>query len=322
MTIILAGGSGFLGRALRQHLADDGHTVRVLTRRPPSASAEIQWQPDGTSGPWAATLIDADAIVNLAGQGIGDKRWTAARKAALKTSRILPTRSLAQALSQMPPRPRLLVSGSAVGYYGAHGAEAVTEATEPSSDFLARLCVEWEQEAAAAASPTTHVALVRSGIVLHPEGGALKTMLLPFRLGVGGPLGSGRQYMSWIHRQDWVDLVSWLITGRPTPALTANLAEMITIWNATAPEPVTNAEFTRVLGRVLHRPAVLPAPAFALRVVLGEFAMFLTTGARVLPAQALRSGFRFAYPNLDTALSQLLDPRTTAEAARSARPGQ
>ena len=308
MTIVLAGGSGFLGRALFHHLTSARHTVRVLTRRPPATPTEIQWQPDGEAGPWATSLADADAIVNLAGEGIGDKRWTAARKAALRTSRILPTRSLARALSQLPARPRLLVNGSAVGYYGAHGDEPVTEATGPGSDFLARLCVEWEQEAAAAASPSTHVAIVRSGIVLHPEGGALKTMLLPFRLGVGGPLGSGRQYMSWIHRQDWVGLVTWLISARHWPA-TSDSPAIVSAWNATAPEPVTSAEFARVLGRVLHRPAILPAPALALRVVLGEFATFLITGARVLPANAERAGFRCTYPRLEPALRQLLDQR-------------
>jgi hypothetical protein len=322
MTIVLAGGSGFLGRALRAHLTSAGHSIRILTRRPPITPAETQWQPDGTSGPWAAALADAGAIVNLAGEGIGDRRWTAARKAALRTSRILTTRSLALALSQLPSRPRLLVNGSAVGYYGAHGDEAVTEATSPGTDFLARLCVEWEDEAAAAASASTHVAIVRSGIVLHPDGGALKTMLLPFRLGVGGPLGSGRQFMSWIHRQDWIDLVGWLVTTRHPSIPSDDRRETVTTWNATAPEPVTSAEFARALGRVLHRPAVLPAPAFALRVVLGEFATFLITGARVLPTHAERSGFRFKYPRLEPALRQLLDPGAAAGTARSARAGQ
>jgi uncharacterized protein (TIGR01777 family) len=321
MTIVLAGGSGFLGRALRAWLTNAGHTIRVLTRRPSATPAETQWQPDGTSGPWAAALTDADAIVNLAGEGIGDKRWTAARKAALRTSRILPTRSLALALSQLPPRPRLLVNNSAVGYYGAHGDEAVTEATSPGTDFLARLCVEWEDEAVAAASASTHVAVVRSGIVLHPDGGALKTMLIPFRLGVGGPLGNGRQFTSWIHRQDWVDLVSWLITTRHPSIPGGDRLEAVTTWNATAPEPVTSAEFARVLGRVLHRPAVMPAPAFALRVVLGEFATFLITGARVLPARAEGAGFRYSYPRLEPALRQLLDPGSTAANVRQSQAG-
>ena len=162
---------------------------------------------------------------------------------------------------------------------------------------------------------------MRTGIVLHPDGGALKTMLLPFRLGVGGRLGSGRQYMSWIHRQDWVALVHWLTTARPSSGPTGDRAGTVTTWNATAPEPVTSAEFARVLGRVLHRPAVLPAPAFALRVVLGEFATFLTTGARVVPAHAERAGFQFTYSHLEHALRHLLESGSTRAAPRRATPG-
>lgn len=302
MTIVLAGGSGFLGRALQQHFARAGHTIRLLSRRPPSTPAQVQWQPDGTAGPWSHALADADLIVNLAGEGIADKRWSPERKAALRTSRVLPARSLARALANLPARPRILVTSTAIGYYGAHGDEPVTEETPPGSDFLARLCVEWEHEAAAAASETTSVALVRTGIVLHPHGGALQSMLLPFRLGVGGPLGSGRQFWSWIHLDDWLALVSWIAMsdaapgGRPT----------VTTWNATAPNPVTNAEFSTVLGRVLHRPAILPTPAFALRLALGEFSTFLTTGARVLPARAERDGFRFRFPRLEPALADLM----------------
>ena len=305
MTIVLAGGSGFLGRALRHHFTRHGHTARTLTRRRPSTPDQIQWQPDGTAGPWASRLGDADVLINLAGEGIADKRWTAARKEALRTSRILPARSIARALNELPPRRRLVITGSAVGYYGPRGDEAITEETGPGTDFLSRLCVEWEQEAAAPASTLTRVALVRTGIVLHPDGGALKTMLLPFRLGVGGPLGGGRQFWSWIHLQDWVDLVAWLATSGPTAAE----PHPITVWNATAPEPVTNAEFSRVLGRVLHRPALLPVPSFALRIALGEFAGFLTTGARVLPAQAIQNGFRFTFPALESALRDLLRSR-------------
>jgi hypothetical protein len=308
MTIVLAGGSGFLGRALRHHFSTAGHTVRTLTRRPPMAPDQIQWQPDGTSGPWASALADADVVINLAGEGIADKRWTSTRKQALRTSRVLPARSLAAALAAIPARPRLVITGSAVGYYGPRGDEPIAEDTGPGDDFLSRLCVEWEQEAAAAASATTRVALVRTGIVLHPDGGALKTMLLPFRLGVGGPLGSGRQYWAWIHLDDWVALVAWLAAS---PASTASgngrgLHDQVTTWNATAPVPVTNAEFSRVLGRVLRRPALLPAPAFALNLALGEFAGFLTTGARVLPERAERAGFRFRFPELEPALRDLL----------------
>lgn len=305
MTIVLAGGSGFLGGALKRALLAEGHTVRVLTRRQASRPDEVQWQPDGGSGAWASTLHDAHAIVNLAGEGIADRRWSKARKEALRTSRVLPARSLARALADAPPRERLLVTSSAIGYYGPRGDEPVTEEDGPGDDFLSRLCVEWEREAAAAASETTRVALVRTGLVLHPGGGALKTMLLPFRLGLGGPLGSGRQYWSWIHLADWVALLQWLIATRPVPH-NASGTPAATPFNATAPVPVTNAEFSRALGRVLHRPALLPAPEFALRIVVGEFAMFLTTGARVLPARTQREGFRFRFERVEDALRDLL----------------
>jgi hypothetical protein len=310
MIVVLAGGSGFLGRALEAHLRNSGHTVRVLTRRPrPQAPGDVAWQPDGTSGPWAAALADADAIVNLAGEGIADKRWTAARKQALRTSRILPARSLALALASQPERTRRLITSSAIGYYGPHGDEPVTEQTPPGDDFLADLCVEWEREAAAPASPLTHVALVRTGIVLHPDGGALKSMLPPFRLGVGGPMGSGRQFMPWIHLDDWVRLVAWLIdggTGHATASARPTGTEHCTVWNATAPLPVTNAEFARTLGRVLRRPAFVPAPGIALRILLGEFAAFLLTGARVLPRAARDASFVYGFETLEPALRHLL----------------
>ena len=308
MIIVLAGGLGFLGRALRQNLSTAGHTVRTLTRRSATTADQVQWQPDGTTGPWSDALADADVVINLAGEGLADKRWSDARKQALRTSRLLPARSIARALRDLPARPRLVITSSAVGYYGPRGAETITESTGPGTDFLSRLCVEWEHEAAAAASATTRVALVRTGIVLHPDGGALKSMLLPFRLGVGGPLGNGRQYWSWIHLQDWVALVGWLAASPASGASGEGrgLHDQVTIWNATAPTPVTNTEFSRVLGRVLRRPAFLPAPAFALRIALGEFSQFLITGARVIPAHAERAGFRFRFPELEPALRDLL----------------
>lgn len=311
MTIVLAGGSGFLGRALQAHFARE-HTVRVLTRQPrPGATYEVAWQPDGTAGPWAHTLIDADVIVSLAGESIAGQRWTTARKQALHASRILPTRSLARAIATLPERQRILISGSAVGYYGPHGDEPVAEDTPPGDDFLARLCMEWEREAAAPASPLTRVAIVRTGLVLHPDGGALHSMLLPFRLGLGGPMGSGRQYMPWIHRDDWVKLVAWLAEGGANIAMTAAPAPGIAsphaaAWNATAPAPVTNATFARTLGRVLRRPAVLPVPAFVLRVLLGELATALTTGVRALPEAARHAGFSFRFTELEPALRHLL----------------
>src|SRR5918993_737303 len=248
--IILAGGSGFLGQALKGKLQREGHAVANLSRHPRRGVQEdLPWTPDGTAGAWAAALEDTDAVVNLAGENLGDQRWTDERKQAIRTSRVLSTRSLVAAIRGLKRPPTVLVSGSAVGYYGAHGDEVVTESTPPGDDFLADVSVEWEREAEQA-STVTRVVVVRTGLVLHPDGGVLARLLLPFRMGVGGPLGSGTQYMPWIHRDDWVDLVIWLIGNA-----TARGA-----YNATAPAPVTNAEFTRALGRALHRPAFLPVP--------------------------------------------------------------
>ena len=293
MRIVLAGGSGFLGRALRTRLQRDGHTVTVLTRSPRGAPDEVAWTPDGNAGAWAGALDGADGIVNLAGEGIADRRWNDARKRALRDSRLVSTRSIVAALRQAPAP--VLVNASAVGYYGPCGDQRVTESTPPGSDFLSELCVEWEREADQA-SATTRVALVRTGLVLHPDGGALKEMLLPFKLGAGGPMGSGSQYMPWIHLDDWVSLVLWLIATSGARGA----------FNGTAPTPVTNREFARALGRALGRPAIVPAPAFALRMLLGEFADSLLTGQRAVPARSVELGFTFQFADLEPALANLL----------------
>ncbi len=294
MTIVIAGGSGFLGRALQDRLRHDRHVVRVLTRRPRDAG-DLDWQPDGSAGSWAQSLDGIDVVINLAGAGIANRRWTADRKEALRSSRLLATRSLVAAMQQAARPPALLVSGSAVGYYGHRGDEIVSEVSPAGSGFLADLCVAWERDAEQASS-NTRVALVRTGLVMHPEGGALGSMLPPFRFGVGGRLGSGRQYMPWIHRDDWVSLVVWIITNNQARGA----------FNGTAPQPVTNAEFTRALGRILHRPTMLPAPGFALRVLLGEFADSLLTGQRAIPARAQEMGFTFRFGQIDAALRELL----------------
>jgi hypothetical protein len=191
-----------------------------------------------------------------------------------------------------------MVSASGVGYYGPHGDERVTEGFPAGNDFLSRVCVQWEQ-AAERASTVTRVAIIRTGVVLHPEGGALSKMLLPFRLGVGGPQGSGRQFMPWIHREDWIGLVRWLISQSAARGA----------FNGTAPEPVTNKEFARRLGRALRRPAVLPVPALGLRILLGEMAEMLLTGQRAIPARAMEMGFQFKFTTLDQALRDLF-PRS------------
>ena len=296
MRAVIAGGSGLLGSALASALETQGHSVAVLTRRPtPGARDQIGWVPDGTAGTWSRHLEGAHAIVSLAGEGIADGRWTAARKRALRDSRILPTRSLVAAMRALPAPPAVFVSQSGINYYGPRGSEVITESTSAGSDFLARLCVEWEQEAELAAS-LTRVVVVRTSPVLSGSGGVLGKMLLPFRLGLGGPFGDGRQYMPWIHMKDWVDLMISLLTA--TQATGA--------FNATSPGPVTNREFARTLGKALRRPAFIPVPAAALRLMVGDMAEILLTGQRAVPARAEEIGFRFAFPELEGALRQLL----------------
>jgi uncharacterized protein len=297
MRIVIAGGTGFLGAALTAALRADGRDVVVLTRQSAALPHGLaSWIPDGTAGPWAGVLDGADAVINLAGAPLDEKRWTEARKRVLVESRILATRSLAAAIAAAGRPPAVFLSSSAVGFYGSRGEEPVTESDPAGADFLARLVVQWEDEAKTAASNATRVVLLRSGIVLAPDGGALARMLLPFRLGVGGPFGNGRQYMSWIHRDDWVGLARWLLSGDASGAI-----------NATAPAPETNAAFAATLARVLRRPHLLRAPAFALRLALGEMAdAALLAGQRVVPARAQALGFRFEWPALEPALRDLL----------------
>jgi uncharacterized protein len=302
MSIIIAGGSGFLGSALARALAGDGHDVIILTRQssavspPQPRTTFVPWTPDGTAGPWAKTLEGASAVINLAGESIAAKRWSATQKQKLRDSRLMATRSLTAAIRQAARPPGAFISGSAVGYYGDRGEETLSEASPPGSDFLARLATEWEA-AANDVAPLTRVALARTGIVLDRSGGALPKMLPPFRMFVGGPLGSGTQYMPWIHKDDWVKLVSWIVS---TDAARGAV-------NATSPSPVTNAQFSEALGRVLNRPSRLPAPAFALRIALGEMAdALLLSGQRALPVRATDLGFSFRYSNIDEALASIL----------------
>jgi uncharacterized protein (TIGR01777 family) len=303
MRIVIAGGSGFLGVALAETCAEEGHDVRVLTRQLPPGEARhdpgtgvpgvtrVGWRPDGRSGVWAETVNGADAVVNLAGANLGDARWTPQRKAVLRDSRILPTRSLVAAITESPVRPPVFISASGVGYYRA-GADPRTESSPAGTDFLAQLCEAWETEASRAQSAATRVVYIRSGVVLERGGGVLPRMMTPFRFFVGGPLGSGQQYLSWIHRMDWIEMIRWIID---TPSITGPV-------NATAPEPVTNRRFARALGHAMHRPSFMPAPAFALRLVLGEMADPLAlTGQRVIPQCALSHAFHFRYPEIDLA---------------------
>lgn len=296
MVVVVAGGSGFLGSRLRAQLERGGHRVLNLTRSPrPGRPGDIAWQPDGSPGQLATHFEGVDAIVNLAGENIAATFWSDARKAKLRDSRLLATRTIVRAMAACERPPKAFISGSAVGYYGAHGDEVVTELTPPGLDFLARLCVDWEHEAGAGASAKTRLAIVRSGLVLGADGGALKKMILPFKLGLGATVGSSNQYMPWVHVDDWVAMIIWL----------AGADRAMGAFNATAPMPVTNRDFTRTLGRVLRRPAVFHAPAFVLRMALGELADMLLTGQRVMPAAAEEMGFRFTYRELEPALRSL-----------------
>jgi uncharacterized protein (TIGR01777 family) len=294
VTIVIAGGSGFLGQKLARRMAKDGHQVRILTRRQSQSSDQITWQPDGTAGALAVHLNGVDAVINLAGENLAGGRWSPERKELLRSSRVLPTRTLARAIAQCHTPPKTFVSASGAGYYGPRGDEPVTEDAPPGSDFLGRLCVDWEQEARAV-PPATRLAIVRSGLVQSADGGALKRMLLPFKLGLGATLGSGDQFLPWIHEDDWTAMVMWIIENNRAAGAV----------NATAPTPVTNREFTQTLARVLKRPAIFRAPAFALRTALGELAEVLLTGQRAVPAHAEQLGFRFTHRTLEPALHSL-----------------
>jgi uncharacterized protein (TIGR01777 family) len=302
-TIILAGGSGFLGRKLKARFQRDGFEVLTLTRHPrPGDPTELLWKPGVTAAQWAERFEGAEAVFNLAGENLGAKRWTEARKRVLKESRIVATRSIVDAIKRCRTPPRVLVSSSAIGYYGAHDDEAVTEQTPPGRDALAQLCVAWEREASALAGDgRTRLVINRSGLVLSPDGGLLKEMLFPFKFGLGATLGSGQQYMSWIHIEDWVEMATWLVRTDSAQGP----------FNLTAPNPVTNGDFTKTLARVIRRPALFKAPAFALNVLLGEFAQFALTGQRVLPVQAEHLEFSFRFRELEPALRDLFEKTTT-----------
>ncbi len=293
MRVLVTGGTGLVGRAACDALRAAGHAVTLVSREPGRVPARaIGW--DGLR----AAMPETDAIVNLAGESIAGGRWTPARKAEIRRSRIEGTRALVDAAAASEPRPKVLVSASAVGYYGDRGDEPLDEAAGPGTDFLARVCIDWEAAARRAEPLGVRVALLRFGVVLAPDGGALAAMLLPFRAGLGGPIGGGKQWMSWVHRDDVVGLI------REAVAAEAYAGPV----NVTSPNPVTNKDFARALGRALHRPAVLPAPAVALRLLLGEMATMLLTGQRVLPAVAQRLGYAWRQPELPAALEACVGP--------------
>jgi hypothetical protein len=291
MRVVVTGGTGLVGRSLCRALAGAGHSVVGVGRKPAlTPVTTLTWDRV------AEVLRDAQAIVNLAGEPIAAGRWTTARKAAIRDSRVLATRALVDAAAGMSPRPTVLVNASAVGFYGPHGDEPLDETTPPGEGFLADVCRDWEAEALRAEALGIRVVLLRLGIVLAPDGGALAKMLLPFRAALGGPLGSGRQWMSWIHRDDVLGLV---LAALATEGYRGPV-------NATAPAPVTNREFTHTLAGVVSRPAILPVPGFALHLVMGEMADMLLTGQRVLPKVAEAQAYEWKFPALAAALKDVV----------------
>lgn len=297
MNITITGASGLIGRRLLKTLAKDGIGLHVLSRHggtnlPPGVKLTV-WDP-AKGEPAADCLREANAVIHLAGEPVA-QRWTAHSRQRIRESRVAGTRSLVQALSRLSRRPDALICASAIGYYGSRGDEILTESSSPGSGFLPEVCVAWEQEAQAAESLGMRVTHVRIGVVLDPRGGALQRMLPPFRMGVGGKLGNGRQWMSWIHLEDLAGLFRFALEN-PLRGPT----------NGVAPNPVVNSDFTRALAAAVHRPAIFPVPKFALRALFGEMSEVLLASQRVLPKQAEAAGFRFRFPELGPALADLL----------------
>jgi len=285
--IVVAGGTGFLGQPLVARLVQRGAEVLVLSRNPAMVriGRGIPWNAAGEAG-------EADVVINLAGENVGEGRWTAERKKKILNSRLDATTSLVEAMRRAPAGSRTMINASAVGFYGLRGDAIVDETSATGSGFLAEVVRKWE-EAARAAESVARVVIFRFGVVLAKDGGALKKMMLPFRLGVGGPIGIGDQWMSWVDREDVLRAMEWAI-DRP---------EVRGTYNITSPEPVRNREFARALGRALHRPAFMPTPGFMLRLVFGSMAdEVLLGGQRVVPSRATREGFTFAYPTLEASL--------------------
>ena len=293
MRITITGGSGLIGRMLVERLRARGDDVTTPTRHPTSPS-DFPWQPEQEPAP-AEALAGRDAVIHLAGENVA-QRWSDDAKRRIRGSREVGTRNLVAGIEAADPRPRVLVSSSAVGYYGPHGDERLDEDTPAGDDFLAEVCVIWEREAQRAAELGLRVVRIRTGVVLAEGGGALAKMLPFFKLGLGGPVAGGAQYMPWIHVDDVVGIYLAALDG---DAWAGPI-------NASAPEPVTNKAFSKALGRALHRPAVAPVPGLAVRTLYGEMAEIVTKGQRVVPKRASELGYRFEHPDLDEALRSAL----------------
>jgi uncharacterized protein (TIGR01777 family) len=302
MRILLAGASGFLGTRLADRLRAAGHDLTRLVRRPAQAPDEATWKP--SSGQLDQSLVAAaDAVINLAGAGVGDKRWNARYKSLIRSSRVDSAGTIAHAIKNLPAadRPRVLLQASAVGWYGDTGDNPVTEEAPAGTGFLADVCRVWEAAARPAEDAGTRVVLLRTGLPLDQSGGLLQPQMLPFRMGAGAKLGGGKQWVPWIGLADWLGAAEFLL-GRD------DLAGPV---NVVGPEPVTNATFTQIFAKILHRPAVLQVPGIALQIALGEFAHEALRSQRVLPGVLRRAGFAFTQPTLETALLAAIDQQSS-----------
>lgn len=295
MNVFITGASGLIGSRLVPQLKAAGHPVTRLVRREPRGDRERQWDPrDRQLSP--LTFAGAEVVIHLAGDNIGEGRWTATKKRRIRDSRVNSTRLIAQAIAALDPVPQAFVVASAIGYYGDRGEELLTEESSPGTGFLAEVCRDWESAADPARDAGIRCVHVRTGVVLSPEGGALKAMLLPFKLGAGGVMGTGRQYWSWISLDDAAAMFQFAVENE-------HIAGPL---NSTSPHPVTNREFTKSLGRVLSRPTIFPMPAFAAKLVLGEMAeSLILASARVVPQAAEENGFVFQHTDLATTLRSL-----------------
>ena len=297
MKVLITGGTGFIGSALTRSLTEQGCEVTVLSRNPGSVEKIFGSGVNALNDLNQLRPEDAyQVIINLAGAPIFGARWSDARKQIIRDSRIGLTEQLTACIARMAVKPDLLISGSAIGYYGNQGDLVLTEQSATHNDFSHQLCADWEDAAQKAEQFGVRVCLIRTGLVLAEGGGILQRMLLPFRLGLGGRLGDGRQWMSWIHRQDWIAIAQTMIAD----------SSMQGAYNATAPNPVNNREFTRILANCLKRPAMFPVPARLLKILLGEMSELVLGSQRVLPERLLAQGFRFKYTDLSGALNQVL----------------
>jgi hypothetical protein len=301
MRVLITGGSGFIGRALGASLTEDSHEVIALSRRPdavgglPAGMRAVGWDGRSSAG-WADQVEGTQIIVNLAGESLSHWPWTAERKRRFLDSRVNAGRAVAEAVRKVRARPHVVIQSSGVGYYGPRGTEEIPEDTAPGQDFLARLAVEWEASSVEVEALGVRRAIIRTGLPLSLRGGVFPLMRLPFLFMVGGPLGSGRQGIPWIHLEDHVRAIRFLI-DRPDAHGAFNLA---------APQPCTNRQFARTLGQVMHRPSIVPVPGFAMRLMLGEMAGLILTGQRAIPARLAEMGFAFKFADLEQALRDVL----------------